>query len=123
MTEIELTRGDTNEFTVTITAPDGDGVYQPLEIGFSDLWFTLKYDWDDDDVDAIVQKTVGNGITVSSPTSAGIAVVRLEPEDTEDLIGPQRLVYDVQLKESDDTITTVASGYANLVRDATRATI
>lgn len=122
MTDISAVRGDTNEYSLVITAPDEDGVSQPIDLEFCDLWFTVKYDWDDAEEDAIVQKTVGAGITVTDPPEDGLAVVRLEPEDTEDLVGVQRLVYDVQLKESDDTITTVALGYFNVQRDVTRVT-
>lgn len=124
MTNLTGVRGDTNEYTLTITAPDASGVSQPIDLDTVDqLWFTVKDDWDDPDVDAVFQKTLGSGIVVSSPASDGIAVVTLDPEDTEDLVGLQRLVYDVQMLESNGVLTTVSKGFYSLERDATRATV
>lgn len=123
MTDLEIRRGDTNEITLVVTAPDANGVAQPVNLTSCLLWFTIKRDWEDTDLSAVVIKTIGSGITVTAPPTAGLAVAKLDPVDTSALVGLQRLVYDVQLREADGTITTVASGYVQVTRDATRATV
>lgn len=123
MRTLECQRGDTNRYSTPIVAPVA-GVSTPVNLDtVAKIWFTVKREWDDADAAAVIQKTLGDGIVVSAPASAGIAVITISSAETAALSGLQRLVFDVQILESNGNVTTVDKGYFQIVRDATKATV
>ena len=111
-----MSRGDTPTFTITITRSD-----VPVDITTALLWMTAKYKLEDPDGAAVFQKvSPSGGIVLSDPTN-GIAKATLEPGDTTGIAVPSPLFYDVQMKEADGTITTVANGRLRVALDSTIA--
>ena len=105
MSNFAITRGDTVEFSASITL---GGV--ALNITGASLWFTAKKQFIDADEDAVFQKTIGDGITVTNAAS-GLITIAIDPEDTEELSNVKtQLQYDLQMKDSEDKVYTVASG-------------
>jgi len=118
MSDITRKRGDT--VILPFTATHGSGV---LNLTGAELWFTAKDGIKDNDVDAIIQKTIGNGITVLSAI-AGTLEVKIEPADTEEIniAGSEKsFVWDLQVKTADDDVYTLDSGTLTLTPDVTRA--
>lgn len=113
---VTATRGDTIDLEVTVTR---DGA--PVDLTGADLWFTAKLKVKDADVDAVAQKTVGSGITVTDAVN-GEALITLDPADTDGLTKETTLYCDVQLVEASGRVTTVASGTLTILRDVTRVT-
>lgn len=109
--------GDTVLFDLAITR---DGL--PVDLTGATLWFTAKRSPADVDADAVFQKSTGSGISVSD-AAGGLARVTVAPTDTSTLSNTdQTLECDVQLKEADGTVTTVARGQLILIPQITRAT-
>lgn len=109
MTNLLITNGD-NEI-IDIAVHDVDG--QAFNLTGCDLLFTAKTYTADSDDNAIVRKTVGDGIAIASPPSLGLATVALSPSDTTSFpnIGPRYYYYwDLRLTTSTGGIITVASG-------------
>lgn len=98
-----MTRGDTLSFGVEI-----EGLDQDLDTAF----LTCKRNHAES---AVFQKSLGDGIT---KRETGVYVVRVAPEDTEDL-EPGKYYYDLQLGVNGD-IFTVLKGVLELERDVTR---
>lgn len=96
---------------------------EPLDVGAGgvSLWFTAKTSiaYADDDPTTI-RKTLGSGIVILDG-AAGKVLVTLDPSDTADLVADTVYTCDIQLKEADNTITTIASGILLVVLDVTRA--
>jgi len=92
----------------------------------SKIWFTVKDDLNDADGAAIIAKTLSSGITISSPTTAGIAIVSIGPTDTSALTVAQCdnvFYWDVKIKEtSGSKIKRVNYGSFKIVVAATLAT-
>jgi hypothetical protein len=112
MTLLSMTRGDSAVFTVVLTDASGE----PLDLAETELTFTVKRSAFD--ADALIQKTVGAGITVTDE-SAGVATITLEPGDTADIDvrGPS-LRWDVQIDSGGD-IRTPLSGRLAIAADIT----
>lgn len=110
MSDLSMIRGDSKTF---LFAFDVDLT------GASEVWMTAKSALADSDGAAIFQKTVGAGVTVvDDPT--GTVQIDLDPDDTSSLSGPRdRLYYDVQVLDTDDKITTLASGRLIVRADVT----
>jgi hypothetical protein len=111
-----MIRGDTVLFNIQITK---NSVAFPLS--GCELWFTGKYAYSDGDIAAVFQKTIGDGITITSAL-AGQATMALSPADTDSLPDVKTLLlYDVQLKDANDLVYTVASGSLVVTPDVTRS--
>lgn len=111
-----MTRGD--DVTLDVTAVDQG---QPVDLTGCDLWWTAKLRKLDADAEAVMQKTnePGGGITVTDQLG-GIAEVAILPADTEDLASIA-LWWDLQVRDGDDKIRTLASGRLVVNSDVTRA--
>jgi hypothetical protein len=112
---LRMYRGDTAEFRVTALDIDGN----PLDITGASAWFTAKRTTSDDDLSAVFQKTVGDGITITDAPN-GIMLVRLAEADTASVTGREYLEYDLQVKDTSDGVWTVARGSLLVEADVTR---
>ena len=107
-TNFTMTRGDTVSLSGTATL-SGD----PYDLAGCSLWFTAKNKYTDDDPAAVFQKSIGDGITVTS-AAQGLFVVVISPGDTEAVAKSRTiLVWDLQLMDGSGNIYTLNSG--NLV--------
>lgn len=124
-TNLTLKQGDTHFLEAVITRIDGDGIAQPVDLAppTTKLWFTVKKKPSDADSAAYIQKGTTSasltGIDIEN-ASAGEALITLDPEDTDDAgNGTQFYTWDLQLKEEDDVVTTVAGGRLALTEEVT----
>lgn len=113
---IEFPRGDTVRLPVVVTRPAGGAV---VDLSGCSLRFTAKRKRKDADADALLVKTIGSGILISD-APAGLAVILIDPADTNAYTKQIALQCDLQLVEPDDTITTVADGTLTVTLDVTR---
>lgn len=106
---LEFTKGDTLSFGVEIY-----NLGQPLEAAY----FTCRANYDDGA--NLFQKSLNNGITLSSSDEFGnyIYVVRVAPEDTENLI-VGKYYYDMQIELNGD-VFTILKGVLTIDYDVTR---
>lgn len=109
-------RGDTAAWDFTVTEPDGTAVDLT---GASGIRFTAKDRASDADADAVITRTVGDGVTVTN-AAGGIVRVQLEAADTSALSAPLSLVYDLQLADASGGIYTVAAGRLEIKPDISR---
>jgi len=117
MANFTIKRGDTVQFSGTITQGG-----TALDITGASLWFTAKNQYVDDDVSAIFQKTIGDGITVVN-AAQGLITILLSPSDTTGLSKVKTiLVYDLQLKDTNSKIYSIASGNLVVEPDVTNST-
>jgi hypothetical protein len=117
-TDIEMTRGDSATFDLTLVEPD----LTPLNLTSCNLRFTAKYSAGDTDSQAVFSVTNGEGDAITSATPAsGVALVELSPSHTSSMPQAARLYYDVQVRKSNGKTYTVASGRLNVKADITRA--
>lgn len=122
MSDIIMVKGDTAVFDVPITRynPTTDE-YEPVSLTGAKAWFTAKRNsYEADDTNAVIAKNSTDD-PANVAMSSNVVRVIIDPEDTEDY--PDRwLVYDLQIKEADGTVTTVEYGSIEFVRDRTKAT-
>lgn len=110
---LTLYRGDSD--TLNVTATDkGD----PLDLTDTDLRFTAKRGLNDGDDDAIIVKTLADGITVTDALG-GLASIAIDPEDTDGLANDAVLVWDLQATQG-ETVRTLADGTLRITRDVSR---
>lgn len=105
---LELTKGDTLSFGVEIY-----NLGQPLDKAY----FTCRSNYDDGGY--IFQKRLNQGITLSSTDEFGnyIYVVRVAPEDTENItVG--KYYYDMQIELNSD-VFTILKGILTIDYDVT----
>ena len=103
MTDLIIFRGNTVSLSVTVTA--SGSVYN---LTGCSLTFTAKIKYTD--TSAVFQKTIGNGITVTTPTS-GLVTIVISPSDTLSLSNAkQMLVYDLEAVDGSGNVYTLASG-------------
>lgn len=88
--------------TLTFTIYQSNGVTAQDITGWAISWM-LKKDATDDDVNAKITKTVGSGITLTTPLS-GICTVTVADTDTASL---RPGLYQHELKRTDDGFETV----------------
>lgn len=113
--EFRESRGDTIQLLVPVTRNGS-----PVDITDAQFYFTAKRSKTDADVNAIIQKSSGDGISILD-ASGGMAVIVIQPEDTDFLDDEPRLYCDVQMVEADGTTTTIARGRLTLLYDITRS--
>jgi hypothetical protein len=113
---LEITRGDTRRYQVTVTDEAG----LPVNLSGASIYFTVrkKLASSVDDADAVFQKAVGTGITISDAAGGVIALV-IDPADTRNF--PKVvLLYDLQvITAAGDTITPAMGEFA-INADVTR---
>lgn len=107
--KLKMTRGDTPSWLGQVKDPDNS--YQPKNIQGATLTFTAKYNVDDSDAEAVIRKTVGNGITI--PVGNLTGMFTLGPflaTDTQSLPNENLgLVFDIEMVLAGNT-STVAKG-------------
>jgi hypothetical protein len=110
-----MIRGDTPTFHIDIVDFNGDA----LDISSAYIWFTAKNGYSESDTDAVFQKTIGDGITVTDARLGQLDIV-LSTEDTDDIVDRTNLKYDIQVKDVSGGIYTVSSGLLVVEPDITR---
>jgi hypothetical protein len=117
MADLKFYRGDTRTLSIAVKRQS-----QAVNLAGASLTFTAKRSVADADDAAIIQKSVGLGITVDDEPG-GLATLTILPEDTSGITTvPLTLQYDLQLTEADETVTTVARGQLTILDDVTRST-
>lgn len=118
MSDIKGVRGDTNVYNIVVLRQD-----TPIDLTGAKVWFSAKRQRTDLDADAIILlDSAGGGINIYDPLHGKLQVI-VPPSDTEDLDEEEVLYYDVQLKEANGIITTIASGKITITLDVTRAIV
>lgn len=116
-TPLYIFRGDTTFIDVTAIGTDGE----PFNLNNCSMWFSLKRSLADADEDALVSKTLIDGILIVDAVE-GLATVVIDPEDTEALGAPALgLYWDVQVKDASNSVYTIARGTMNVLADVTRS--
>ena len=116
MPDLVAIRGDTNIFNITVIR--GDAV---LNITGSKVWFTAKVNKEDVDSSAIIKLDSSTpDVNIYAPVQ-GRVQVKIPPSATEGLDDDLALHYDVQLKEANGDITTIATGILRIEPDITRS--
>jgi hypothetical protein len=102
-TLLQMYRGDTATFTVTLT----DGTGAPLDLSGLDITFTAKRHLLD--TVPFIQKTLADGGIEPAGASgdSGICTITIEPEDTSDLVATDRFLWDVQVDSGTDVRTAL----------------
>lgn len=118
MANLDMYRGDKRTWTITVTQA-GD----KFDLTGSTIWFTAKKKYADADSAAIIARSTTNGGIVLTDPTKGVAEVTTLTTETSGLTGNNRtiLVYDVQLKDANGRITTVAYGDLIVKPDVTTA--
>lgn len=109
-------RGDTAAWDFTITQSDGTAVNLTDAVG---IRFTAKNRTSDADADAVITRTVGDGVTVTSAVNGQVRV-QLEAADTSALAAPLALAFDLQLADDHGGVYTVAAGRLEIKADISR---
>lgn len=113
---IEITRGDDVVRDVTVTS-GGEAV---ALTGALAITFTAKSRVSDPDADAILRKTLEDGIEVDAEAT-NVAHITFAAADTDDLeVVPRILVWDVEIIDAEGLTKTVAVGYLRINPDVTR---
>jgi hypothetical protein len=114
---LDLPRGDTGRWNLTFS----------VNLTGAKIWFTAKRVYTDaDDAALIALSTTTSGITITDAPN-GLATLVIPPASTASLTTPPppqplTLDYDIQVKESDGTVTTVQQGKLNIRGDVTNST-
>jgi hypothetical protein len=111
-------RGDAPSWRFLVTDED-----HPLGTdltGVLDVRFTAKRRSSDDDVDAVITKTVGSGVTITDPATSGYVEVALLPVDTNSETTTVTFVWDLQVTGAAGDPHTVASGTLRVDPDISR---
>jgi hypothetical protein len=97
MFNLRLIRGDTPTYEFTITR---DGI--AVDLTGATVTFTVRETYDGE---LVFERTVGDGITVTTPSS-GVFQVQPSAANTSARTSAGRFVADAEIVESDGTITT-----------------
>jgi len=118
-----MTKGDTKSWDVFVTRENPvTGLDEVVNLTGAKAWLTVKRTSKDDDASAVFKKnSTDNPTKVIITALTGIVRVTIDPADTESY--PYRwLNYDVQVKESNGVVTTVARGKLELLSESTIST-
>lgn len=96
MNTITMTRGDTRTLTLTLTDSDGD----PYDLTGATVRMS---------VGSLFDKGPSDGIVVSAPLT-GVAVITVNPDDTEGASARRSYPYDVEVTFADGTVITPILG-------------
>jgi len=100
-----------DDVTINLTVKDSDGV--AIDITGYKFWLTAKSNPTDSDADAAIQKTVTSH---SDPTN-GITAIVLTKTDTDIDVGTY--AYDIQMRDTNDKITTLVKDDLIIKQDIT----
>jgi hypothetical protein len=113
-TNLTIYRGRDVSLDIAVTL-DSD----PYDLTSCSLWFTAKEAYTDDDVDAVFQKEIGSGITVTSAAS-GLATIAIEPSDTSGLSAVKTVLFwDIKLETDAGKFYTLNEGKLIINPDVT----
>lgn len=115
--KLVMYRGDSPEFELTCKKRDGT----PLDISTGELFFTAKASTRLTDEYATFQKTNGDGISIVNGPE-GLALVTLDPEDTEGIVAPVYLYWDLQYVAPSGRPATLVGGDLLVKADVSRST-
>ena len=117
-----MTKGDSSSWDVFVTRYDPvTHLDAAVNLTGAKAWFTAKRTSRDLDADAIIKKdstTNPTQVTIVAPATQGKVRISLIPADTVNHNG-RWLQYDVQVREADGTVTTVAEGKLEFTKQAT----
>lgn len=114
---LTMKRGTTKSLVMTIKENGA-----AINVTGYTFWFTAKYNYEDADSAKVFQKTVGSGITLTTPAS-GIITVKLSPTDTSGLPAhTTRLYYDLKMKDGSSNVYSILSGELVVEPDVTNTT-
>jgi hypothetical protein len=113
MSILSATRGDTTIYRFSCVDVDG----APVDLAAAAI--TMDVRGHPDAGDALIEKALGDGLTVVPPSSAGLVDLELEPADTEGL-DAGRYYWDLEVAMGDQAYT-VDAGLLMLSADVTRA--
>lgn len=107
-------RGDTRKYRLKVRDKEtGD----PISVDNGTLYFTLKKNKTDEDVDAILQKSV-IGVEAEPASPTGLIEIILSNTETE--IEPGSYYYDFQFVSSIGEVFTIISDRVKVLSDITR---
>jgi hypothetical protein len=119
-TNFKITRGDT--VTFQFDSKEWDGTASDLTT-YTAVWFTIKRSKLDTDIQALVLKQLGAGVTID-PSLSSRAHIRIESADTNALTvagDSLDLYYDLQTRDGAGDIHTPQLGILTVATDITRA--
>jgi hypothetical protein len=125
--DIPGVKGDTITFDVFATrgVDPVTGAESPINLTGGKAWFTAKRTKGDADANALISlNTVDDpvGIRFILPPTLGQIRITLVPDDTVNIVD-RYVPFDVQIREVDNTVSTVERGYLELHRDITRVSV
>lgn len=112
MSDLRIISGDDETLSVTITEPNGTATNLT---GLLAMKFMIKAKPTDLDINALVSKDLGTGVTVSAPATAGLATIAIDAANTAALAGAYH--WEIQLTNSAGKKRTVADGRIRIQRD------
>lgn len=112
MNDLTIYRGDDKDFTIHFK----DAVDADVDITGWKVYFTVKKNESDVDVDAVITKD----ITSHTDPTGGDTKISLVGADTEDLAG--NYYYDIQVKKTGGTVFTIVKGTFIVTKDITLRT-
>ena len=116
MSLLTLHRGDTEVYTISLTNDAGTA----LDLTGLTITFTAKRRPTDSDLDAVLSKSTADGIVVDDDPTTGIAVLTIDPADTEDLTDLRSLYWDIQVDDGAGDVRTPLLGLLAITADITR---
>lgn len=117
---LEVIRGDTGTFEITLVDDSTPPVPINLNAVGIEVTFTVKARFSNIDSSALVQKTIGSGITLDA--TPGVAFIELDPADTDFLASyGLRYVYDVEVRDLAGRVSTPIIGILVIRPDVTLA--
>lgn len=105
-----IVQGDTKNLSFTIWTDSTKTT--KVDISDYDFWFTVKSSYDDTDENAKIAKDPAD-FTITD----NIATLTLSSTDTNQTVGTY--YYDVQYKDADDNIVTIARGLFKVIPQVT----
>lgn len=116
---VTMARGDDEVLEGTIY--QDDGVTEEDITGW-DLWFTGKLLITSGDVDAVFQKTIGDGITVTDAAN-GAYEIAIDAADTDGFAASDTTIQcDLQAKDTLGKVKTLLTGRITVKPEVTRTT-
>lgn len=99
MNDVTIFRGDSSVLNVTVTNIVGAAFDLT---GTTEITFTMRQL---ETGAMLLQKTLGTGVTITPPVTAGIFTVAIAPADTESLAGVK--IYDIEVEIAGEVYTVV----------------
>lgn len=113
---LRMVRGDDRTFTLDLV--EGGAA---MDLTGADVRFVAKRAIGDEDDDAFLVKTVGDGIEIDDDPTSGRAVLTIDAADTSDLTGLERFSFGVRVTRGGSTRTPI-SGRLEVSPDVARTT-